>query len=123
MSVALSFGTGKGSGTDTGKSIVVVVPDLLGMLKLGPHGLGIAAGVSTNAEAVLEATAGFNVFFLDRYCLKRANRSGNILFGIVTVFLAALSCTIHSAQSDSEKQQTRRQFADVPQRHCHWGAV
>lgn len=91
-SVALSVGVGKASGTDTGRSVNVEVPALLGMLKVGPHGLGLTEGVSVNAETVLVAVAGVSLFLATSICLKSANRSGNIFLGIVTVFLAAFSC-------------------------------
>lgn len=93
ISDASSVGVGKASGMETGSSTDVDEPALLGMLKLGPHGFGLAAGVSTNADAVLEAAAGVSVLFLNRNCLKRARRSGSIFFGIVIVFLAAFSYT------------------------------
>lgn len=107
---ASSFGVGKASGTDTGSSTTVEVPALLGMLKLGPHGLGLTEGVSANAETVLEAAAGVSMFFANSICLKRANRSGNIFFGIVTVFLAALSCCTHKQHSQSITTGMQQQF-------------
>ena len=141
ISDASSVGVGKSPGTDTGSSTVVDEPALLGILKLGPQGFGLAAGVSTNAEAVLEAAAGVSVLFLNRNCLKRARRSGSIFFGIVMVFLAAFSCNTVTVMTDVyqyhgsmvlayTKQMTIRQnlkqqkgVVNIPQHQYHEDAV
>lgn len=95
MTDALSVGVGSASGCDAGNStstILIDEPALLGMLKEGPQGFGMAAGASVKAEAVLEA--GVSVLFHNSNCLNKARRSGSIFLGMVMVSLAALSCRV-----------------------------
>ena len=94
MSDAWSPGVAGASGVDMGSStstVAVDEPALLGMLKEGPQGLGLAAGELVKADAVLDAEAGVRVLFQSSICLNKASRSGNIFLGMVIVFLAALS--------------------------------
>jgi len=94
MSDASSVGVAGASGIDIGSStstVAVDEPALLGMLKEGPQGLGLAAGELVKADAVLDTEAGVKVLFHSSICLNRASRSGNIFLGMVIVFLAALS--------------------------------
>ena len=94
MSDASPVGVAGAAGVDMGSStsaVAVDEPALLGMLKEGPQGLGLAAGESVKAEAVLDAEAGVRVLFQSSICLNRASRSGSIFLGMVIVFLAALS--------------------------------
>ncbi len=138
MSDASSVGVAGASGIDMGSSTSIVAvdePALLGMLKEGPQGLGLAAGESAKADAVLDAEAGVRVLFQSSICLNRASRSGNIFLGIVIVFLAALSynktmrCqTGGAADSDPQKptvakEQEKRYGEGVPQRQHREDAV